>query len=324
MKNRLLFEVIAEGKVAQHLKKRVVARCVSYILQVYQQMARANNDYSERIAKTARGRGEGGDTQYEVCVCCNAPLCLPPARKQRWAVQAFENGPRFLNSRSGSTNLSLNCTIPAFVNSNVGSFAGTSEDDGTSTWPFSRKYDRKLSRIADVDEEAEEEEEEAPPEGESEDDKDDEDNPRTSTGDKPVVTDAQPCRFDELRGGCKCERRGDEVEEEQEEVMLALLVVEVEVEDNLAGHLVCLGSGPREHAQALSAMTAAEGPWRWVGRRADECRVRNMSAGAAENQQPPTNTKNTKNKRKQLSQAVNVADPGGGEVAKLQVEGRPP
>jgi hypothetical protein len=42
----------------------------------------------------------------------------------------------------------LNCTIPEFTNSSVGSFAGTSELDGTTVWPLERKYSRKLERIS--------------------------------------------------------------------------------------------------------------------------------------------------------------------------------
>ena len=40
---------------------------------------------------------------------------------------------------SAPVNTSLNCTMPALVNISVGSFAGMSELDGTSAWPFLTK-----------------------------------------------------------------------------------------------------------------------------------------------------------------------------------------
>src|SRR2546423_2775668 len=39
--------------------------------------------------------------------------------------------------------------MPAFVNSNVGSFAGTSDDECTSLCPFCTKKSRNLRRISD-------------------------------------------------------------------------------------------------------------------------------------------------------------------------------
>src|SRR5688500_2648439 len=38
--------------------------------------------------------------------------------------------------------------MPELTNSSVGSFAGTSELDGTMVWPLERKYSRKLERIS--------------------------------------------------------------------------------------------------------------------------------------------------------------------------------
>src|SRR5438093_6865598 len=38
--------------------------------------------------------------------------------------------------------------MPEFTKSSVGSFAGTSELEGTMVWPFERKYSRKLERIS--------------------------------------------------------------------------------------------------------------------------------------------------------------------------------
>src|SRR5271166_6625297 len=40
--------------------------------------------------------------------------------------------------------------MPAFVNSSVGSLAGTSELDGTIACPFLRKNSRKLARISEL------------------------------------------------------------------------------------------------------------------------------------------------------------------------------
>src|SRR3954470_18631397 len=45
-------------------------------------------------------------------------------------------------------NRSLNWFIPAFVNSSVGSSAGTSGELGTMRWPFFLKYSRKDDRIS--------------------------------------------------------------------------------------------------------------------------------------------------------------------------------
>jgi hypothetical protein len=42
----------------------------------------------------------------------------------------------------------LNWFIPAFVNSRVGSSAGTREELGTTAWPFFSKYLRKELRIS--------------------------------------------------------------------------------------------------------------------------------------------------------------------------------
>ena len=136
--------------------------------------------------------------------------------------------------------------------------------------------------MSEVDDDVEEAE--PPAEGDDSDEEDDDDE-RTGAGDTLVVTDAQPCRFEELRGGCKCESRGDEVEEARQDE-----------EENLAWRLVFLGAGSREHAQALSATAAAAGPWRWVGRRAEECRARNMSAGRGEKHaQKRKHTENSQN-----------------------------
>ena len=41
----------------------------------------------------------------------------------------------------------LNCTIPALVNSRVGSSAGTSDEEGTSRCPWATKKSRKSRRI---------------------------------------------------------------------------------------------------------------------------------------------------------------------------------
>src|SRR5438128_6649701 len=38
--------------------------------------------------------------------------------------------------------------MPELTKSSVGSFAGTSELEGTMLWPFDRKYSRKLERIS--------------------------------------------------------------------------------------------------------------------------------------------------------------------------------
>jgi hypothetical protein len=38
--------------------------------------------------------------------------------------------------------------MPELTNSSVGSFCGTSGLDGTTAWPFERKYSRKLERIS--------------------------------------------------------------------------------------------------------------------------------------------------------------------------------
>ena len=42
----------------------------------------------------------------------------------------------------------LNCTMPALVNSRVGSCAGTSDELCTTVWVLSLKKSRKLSRIS--------------------------------------------------------------------------------------------------------------------------------------------------------------------------------
>src|SRR5579859_7652335 len=42
----------------------------------------------------------------------------------------------------------LNCTMPALVNIRVGSLRGTSELEGTISWPFFSKYRRKCDRIS--------------------------------------------------------------------------------------------------------------------------------------------------------------------------------
>src|SRR4029077_15687728 len=42
----------------------------------------------------------------------------------------------------------LNCTIPALVNSKVGSLRGTSGLDGTTSWPCRWKYARKAARMS--------------------------------------------------------------------------------------------------------------------------------------------------------------------------------
>jgi hypothetical protein len=47
-------------------------------------------------------------------------------------------------------NTRLNWTIPAFVKSNVGSSAGTSEELGRTACPRARKYSRKWLRISAV------------------------------------------------------------------------------------------------------------------------------------------------------------------------------
>ena len=59
---------------------------------------------------------------------------------------------RTVNSRAMSLprNTSLNCTMPALVNSSVGSLPGTSELEGTTAWPFLRKNSRKLARISEL------------------------------------------------------------------------------------------------------------------------------------------------------------------------------
>src|SRR5690242_18775588 len=44
----------------------------------------------------------------------------------------------------------LNCTMPAFVNSNVGSSAGTSDELGRTAWPLRSKYARKRDRISEA------------------------------------------------------------------------------------------------------------------------------------------------------------------------------
>src|SRR6185503_7616675 len=42
----------------------------------------------------------------------------------------------------------LNCTMPALVNSSVGSLRGTSGLDATTSWPLRRKKSRKLARMS--------------------------------------------------------------------------------------------------------------------------------------------------------------------------------
>src|SRR5690349_12134139 len=46
-------------------------------------------------------------------------------------------------------NTSLNWFIPAFVKSNVGSLAGTSDDECTRLWPLLSKKRRNFSRVSE-------------------------------------------------------------------------------------------------------------------------------------------------------------------------------
>src|SRR3990172_2873878 len=68
-------------------------------------------------------------------------LCLPPARTHFCAVAA-----RLYSRRSSPRNTPLNCTMPALVNSRVGSWAGTRGDERTTVCPWRRKYSRKRRR----------------------------------------------------------------------------------------------------------------------------------------------------------------------------------
>src|SRR5262249_830690 len=70
-------------------------------------------------------------------------LCLPPARTHFCEVVA-----RLYGRLSTPVNTSLNWTMPAFVNSSVGSLAGTSELDATISWPLLRKNSRNALRTS--------------------------------------------------------------------------------------------------------------------------------------------------------------------------------
>ena len=70
---------------------------------------------------------------------------MPPARTHRCADVA-----RLKPRSSMPISASLNCTMPALVNSSVLSPAGTSELDGTTRCPRSAKNSRYFARISDV------------------------------------------------------------------------------------------------------------------------------------------------------------------------------
>ncbi len=66
---------------------------------------------------------------------------MPPARTHFCDVVA-----RLIARVSRPVNTSLNWTMPALVNSSVGSFSGTSADERTRSWPRSAKKSRKADR----------------------------------------------------------------------------------------------------------------------------------------------------------------------------------
>src|SRR5690606_21996494 len=70
-------------------------------------------------------------------------LCLPPARTHFWQVTA-----RVYGRGSSPRKVRLNWTIPALVNSRVGSSLGSSDDEGTWVWPRDVKKSRNRRRIS--------------------------------------------------------------------------------------------------------------------------------------------------------------------------------
>ena len=67
-------------------------------------------------------------------------LCLPPARAHFWLLAA-----RLYGGTSSPRKYGLNGTMPATVNSTVGS-CGMRLAEGTAVWPFATKKSRKVER----------------------------------------------------------------------------------------------------------------------------------------------------------------------------------
>ena len=78
---------------------------------------------------------------------CSRSLCLPPARTHFCDVVArrFPSGGSSMPRKTF-----LNCTMPALVNSSVGSSPGTSDELGRTAWPLRAKYWRKRDRISEA------------------------------------------------------------------------------------------------------------------------------------------------------------------------------